>query len=99
MLAALVRACPGIQTLVLQDCGMVSDEGVASLAGLRALQHLNLQYCEQVTAAGLRALAVMPQLAYLNVYGCSVSVADAEACGFRGVELMVEKPFWWVAKC
>lgn len=95
VLSALVRACPRIRTLLLQDCGQLTDAGIVSLTGLCNLQHLNLQYCNGVTAAGLHALAGLPQLTYINVHGCRVSVGEADACGFRGVELMVEKPCWW----
>lgn len=55
----------------LQNCELLSDEGLKCIARLRRLQRLDLGGCTAITVKGLRALATLPRLKVLYLNGCT----------------------------
>jgi len=56
----LVKGCPHLQQLDLQNCGLLTDataESVASFPGLSQIRSLNLSWCAGVTDVGVSAVA------------------------------------------
>jgi len=58
MLDWVVSRCPGIETVVLENCQNVTDHSIVRLAKkLKGLTTLDISFCDQVTDAALNALA------------------------------------------
>lgn len=64
-LARLLRCCPRLRTLRLENCARVTNRTLVAVAAHgRALQTLHVDFCRNVSAAGLRRLrAACPRLA------------------------------------
>lgn len=60
-----------LQALNLNQCKLVTDEGVLALKNLQALRSLNLSEC-QVSDNGLKQLAIFSQLNTLTLSYCSL---------------------------
>ncbi len=58
---------PRLQSLVLSG-GSVTDEGIANLAGARALRRLSIQGAAGVTDAGMASLADLPDLNSIEIF-------------------------------
>jgi len=58
MLDWVVSRCPGIETVVLENCQNVTDHSIVKLANkLKGLTTLDISFCDQITDASLNALA------------------------------------------
>lgn len=84
-LAAMVAACPKLETVDLSHCVGVGDREAAALAGLPGLKELKLDKCLKVTDVGLAKVAVgCPGLERLGIKWC-LEISDV------GIELLVKK--------
>ncbi len=75
----MLRALPQMTKLVkLELCGgLISDIGVASLAGLVALEALNLRENSNITSRGIAHLSQLSRLSHLNLSHTSVTGSAA----------------------
>ncbi len=75
----MIRALPQMTKLVkLELCGgLISDKGVASLAGLVALEALNLRENRNITSWGIAYLGQLSCLSHLNLSHTSVTGSAA----------------------
>ena len=64
-----------LETLQLEGCTTITDEGLLHLATLRHLTRLNLAKTH-VTEHGLKILRCLPELASLNISGCQIPEAE-----------------------
>ena len=69
---------PQLQSLNIQCCGNITDEGVSALAnGCPQLQSLDICWCDKITDEGVRALASgCRQLQSLDIRECR-NITDA----------------------
>lgn len=79
---ALAQYCRGIERISLEQCKMVTDEGIQALArGFKRgkLSHLNLGGLEKVSNVGIQILAShLKSLRMLSLSGCNVLDFDLE---------------------
>jgi hypothetical protein len=59
-----------LQKLDVQDCVLMTDEGLHNMASMRMLRDLNLSQCVKVTDAGLFGLTSLRELSILRLDGC-----------------------------
>lgn len=72
----MAARCPALDSLVLRDCVLVTDEGIIRIAvGCRALSRLDLSGCHRVTGVGTAAVhahnpaLVLSRTNLTNVHG------------------------------
>jgi uncharacterized protein (TIGR02996 family) len=70
-----LRHLTGMRALLLAHSS-ITDEGLASLGGLKELRRLDLHCCEQLTDAALDHLLPLPNLTHLDLSGTRITVAD-----------------------
>lgn len=70
--AAPLAGCPGLRSLVLDDCPQLSDSALAGAACIGSLTSLSLRGCPRVGDAGVEALAAgLPRLSSLALYSAA----------------------------
>jgi DNA repair protein RAD7 len=67
--ADLVRFCPNVERLKLENCWLLSEESIDSIAELENLKHLSLKFIKQIPTENMIRLisAVGPQLETLSL--------------------------------
>lgn len=87
-LALLAASLEELAGLGLRGCAQLSDQELAGLVGLTALQALNLQGCTGMQGSCLKLLASsLQQLAQLNMSGCS-GLGDAGIAHLAGLKAL-----------
>lgn len=91
--AALVRLCPGLQSVVLDVCLEIDDTTVADLLALRFLRSLSLRDCKKVTATSVPLLAAAHQLREVH-FGKApwLTMAHAERLLRSGKDVTCARP-------
>jgi DNA repair protein RAD7 len=69
--ADLVRFCPNVERLKVENCWLLSEESIDSIAELENLKHLSLKFIKQVPTENMIRLisAVGPKLETLSLRG------------------------------
>ncbi|KIC71415.1 BTB/POZ domain-containing protein [Candidatus Protochlamydia amoebophila] len=65
-----LKDCENLKVLHLVACLAITDDGLAHLTPLTALQHLNLSDCDNLTDAGLTHLTPLTALLHLDLSSC-----------------------------
>lgn len=66
----IVMQAPGLRSLNLAFCSLLSDAGVQALSRLTSLTSLNLAYCKWLGDDGVLTTSTLTALTALNLQGC-----------------------------
>lgn len=70
-LEALAGADLSLESLTLERCDSITDEGIASIVRMPTLKCLNIALCTRISDRGIYALSSLPCLEYIDLSFCS----------------------------
>lgn len=87
---AIAKHCPGLHTLNMSGCRLLTDTGILALAtGCPLLQSLNVSGCDKITSKSLLILLQKcSKLTKLNIYDCDILVMGEVAVALQKVSII-----------